>query len=169
MYTAYLGLGSNEGDRLDHLAQAIAAIEALADISAVSSVYETEPVDLLDDGGTFLNCAVEIRTADDPPLLLAHLRKVEKKLGKRPRSHRESRPIDIDILLYRGLEYEDHTVHVPHPMLEYRRFVLEPLHEIAPTAVHPSLQKTIASLLRTCRDRHHVQRIEACVYVPPSS
>ena len=168
MYTVYLGLGSNEGDRLDHLARAIALIEEIAEVVAVSSVYETEAVDLFDDGGTFLNCAMEIRTNDDPPLLLVQLKRIEKQLGRKSRTHRMSRTIDIDILLYRGLAYEDHTVRVPHPMLEHRRFALEPLHEIAPMAVHPGLEKTVAVLLRNCRDRHSVRKTDSYVYVPPN-
>jgi len=114
----------------------------------------------MDAGNTFLNMVIAISTNDDPPLLLAQMKKIERKLGRRHRSHNEPRIIDIDILLYRGLAYEDHIVCVPHPKLEHRRFVLEPLYEIAPTALHPTIEKTIATLLRNCHDRHKVTRTE---------
>ena len=159
MYTVYLGLGSNLGDRLGNMSKAIEELSAMASIIEVSSVYETEPVGMKSEN-PFLNMAMGVLTPDDPPLLLVHLKKIEKKLGRKARTHLEPRLIDIDILLYRGLAYEDHTVRVPHPALEHRRFALEPLNEIAPTAVHPILEKTVASLLRACYDRHRVVRTE---------
>jgi len=159
MYQVYLGLGSNLGNRLENLSRAVEEICTITTVQAMSSIYETEPVEM-DAGNTFLNMVVAISTNDDPPLLLAQMKKIEKKLGRRHRSHSEPRIIDIDILLYRGLAYEDHTVCVPHPRLEHRRFVLEPLCEIAPIAVHPTMEKTIASLLRNCHDRHKVTRTE---------
>jgi 2-amino-4-hydroxy-6-hydroxymethyldihydropteridine diphosphokinase len=153
-------LGSNLGNRQHYLAEAVEEIRAIAAVDAVSSVYETEPVAMLDDAEPFLNMAVGIQTADDPPLLLVQLKKIEKKLGRKGSSHRLSRSIDIDILLYHGLAYQDHTVTVPHPSMATRRFALEPLHEIAPMAVHPVLEKTVASLLRACRDKHRVTRLD---------
>lgn len=157
MYTVYLGLGSNLGKRLENLSRAVEAIGSVMPVVSCSSVYETEPVDM-DEGDRFYNMAAGVLTPDDPPLLLVTLKSIERKLGRRLPSHGLSRVIDIDILLYRGLAYEDHTVRVPHPALPSRRFALEPLNEIAPTAVHPLLEKTIASLLRQCRDRHQVTR-----------
>ncbi|HUL43650.1 MAG TPA: 2-amino-4-hydroxy-6-hydroxymethyldihydropteridine diphosphokinase [Bacteroidota bacterium] len=157
MYNVYLGLGSNIGDQLDNLSRAVEAIREIFPVHAVSSIYETEPVGM-EDAGDFYNMAIGISTQDDPPLLLTKLKAIEKKMGRKAREHMEPRIIDIDILLYRGLAYEDHRVRVPHPMLEHRRFALEPLAEIAPTAVHPAREKTIASLLRLCRDTHRVVR-----------
>jgi 2-amino-4-hydroxy-6-hydroxymethyldihydropteridine diphosphokinase len=159
MYSVLLGLGSNIGDRLDYLSKAIEEISAIVTVTSVSSVYETEPVHM-DSVDPFLNMAIAIQTPDDPPLLLVKLKKVEKKLGRRVPVHNEPRIIDIDILLYRGFAYDDHTIRVPHPAMHHRRFVLEPLNEIVPTAVHPIFEKTIASLLRTCADRHRVVRTE---------
>lgn len=159
MYNVYLGLGSNLGQRLENLSRAVDEIHSIATVTGTSSIYETEPVDL-DSEEPFLNMVVGIHTPDDPPLLLVKLKKIERKLGRKRQVHMDSRIIDIDILLYRGLAYEDHTVRVPHPALEHRRFVLEPLNEIAPTAVHPVLEKTVATLLRNCRDRHKVVRTE---------
>jgi 2-amino-4-hydroxy-6-hydroxymethyldihydropteridine diphosphokinase len=159
MYNVYLGLGSNLGDRLENLSRAVEEIRGISNVHSISSVYETEPVDMA-EGEPFLNMAIGIYTVDDPPLLLVKLKKIEKKLGRKSRLHLVPRTIDIDILLYRGLAYEDHTVRVPHCMLQYRRFALEPLNEIAPTAVHPALERTIAFILRNCHDRHSVVRTE---------
>lgn len=157
MYNVYLGLGSNLGNRLENLSHAVEEITQIAAVHSISSIYETEPVNM-DEGGDFYNMAMGISTVDDPPLLIVKLKRIEKKLGRNIPSHNEPRMIDIDILLYRGLAYEDHTIRVPHPELEQRRFALEPLNEIAPTAVHPILEKTVATLLRHCRDRHKVER-----------
>jgi 2-amino-4-hydroxy-6-hydroxymethyldihydropteridine diphosphokinase len=155
VYRAYLGLGSNIGPRHEHLAGAIGRLSQIARITAVSSVYETEPVGM-EEADDFLNIAVEIDTEDDPPLLLAKLRTIEKALGRKPSARSVPRTIDIDILLYRGMTYDDHMVSVPHPRLHLRRFALEPLNEIAPAALHPSLEKTVSWLLRHCRDAHRV-------------
>jgi len=159
MYQVYLGIGSNLGNRLENLSRAIEEIASIATIESTSSIYETEPVDIV-NCENFLNMAISIRTEDDPPLLLARLKKIEKKLGRKQQTHLEARIIDIDILMYRGFAYEDNTVKVPHKELANRRFALEPLCEIAPTAVHPSLEKTIATLLRNCRDNHKVIKTE---------
>lgn len=155
MYRVYLGLGSNVGPRLEQLSAAVAAIGQIAHVCALSPVYETEPVGM-EGADDFLNMALEIETEDDPPLLLVKLRKVEKTMGRKPATHNRSRIIDIDILLYRGMAYDDPIVRVPHPRLHQRRFVLEPLNDIAPTALHPTMEKTIAWLLRNCRDHHRV-------------
>lgn len=165
MYTVYLGLGSNLGNRLGNLSQAVDKINGLTPVQSVSSIYETEPVGM-QDAGVFYNMAVGIQTTDDPPLLLVKMKQIEKKLGRKASEHMEPRIIDIDILLYRGFAYDDHTVRVPHPMLEHRRFALEPLNEIAPTAVHPILEKTVATLLRNCHDRHSVMRTDLQLHVP---
>jgi 2-amino-4-hydroxy-6-hydroxymethyldihydropteridine diphosphokinase len=162
MYQVYLGLGSNLGDRFRNLTQAVDAISKIASIQSISSLYETEPVGM-EEASDFLNMVVNISTPDDPPLLLAHIKTIERKLGRKHPSHGEPRLIDIDVLMYRGLAYEDPAIKVPHPQLEYRRFVLEPLNEIAPTAVHPTLEKTVAVLLRNCRDRHRVIQTEQTI------
>jgi 2-amino-4-hydroxy-6-hydroxymethyldihydropteridine diphosphokinase len=148
-------LGSNVAPRADHLTAALERIGAVARVTAASSIYETEPVGM-EGAEDFLNMAVEIETDDDPPLLLAKLRAIEKALGRRPASHLAPRTIDIDILLYRGMSYADHMVTVPHPELHRRRFALEPLNEIAPATLHPTMERTVAWLLRNCRDAHRV-------------
>lgn len=159
MYQVYIGLGSSIGDRLENLSRAVDEIRSIANIQAVSSVYKTESVEM-ENETTFFNMVIAIETPNDAPLLLAMLKKIEKKMGRKLPSHGEPRIIDLDILMYRGVAYEDRFVRVPHPRMEYRRFVLEPLAEIAPTAVHPTLEKTIATLLRNCHDTHKVTRTE---------
>ncbi len=165
MYSAYLGLGSNLGNRLEILSRAVEEISKIASVNSMSSVYETEPVGMPD--GLFYNMAIGIQTPDDPPLLLVKVKSIERKLGRRHTARLEPRLIDIDILLYRGFAYDDHTVRVPHPMLEHRRFALEPLSEIAPTAVHPTMEKTVATLLRQCRDSHKVVRTDLHLQLAP--
>ena len=157
MFRVYLGLGSNLGDRLEYLSRAVQEIGSIVSANSISSVYETEPVGMESDT-PFYNMALGVDTPFYPPELLLHLKKIERKLGRKRGSHMQPREIDIDILLYRGYMYEDPMVQVPHPFLEHRRFALEPLNEIAPTAIHPQLNKTIASLLRECRDRAMVSR-----------
>jgi 2-amino-4-hydroxy-6-hydroxymethyldihydropteridine diphosphokinase len=159
MYRVFLSLGSNIGERLENLSRAVDELRAIASIRAISSIYETEPIEMWSETA-FLNMAVEVETPSDAPLLLAQLKKIEKKLGRKLPSHGEPRIIDIDILMYRGIAYEDHSVCVPHSQLEHRRFALEPLCEIAPTALHPTLEKTMATLLRKCSDTHKVTRTE---------
>lgn len=162
MYRVYLGLGSDSGDRLSNLKTAVGEIGAIAAVTDCSPVYETEPVDMVSDL-MFLNMVIGIETPFDPPLLLVKLRKIERKMGRKRKTHMMPRIIDIDILLYRGMVYEDHLVRVPHPELPRRRFALEPLHDIAPAAVHPGMEKTVGWLLRNCRDTHTVRRTEETV------
>ncbi|HLB00713.1 MAG TPA: 2-amino-4-hydroxy-6-hydroxymethyldihydropteridine diphosphokinase [Bacteroidota bacterium] len=155
MYRVYLGLGSNMGGRAENLATALSGISEICTVISVSSVYETEPLGMTGEAD-FLNMAAAIDTTDDPPLLLARLKKIEKRMGRKTRGRHLPRIIDIDILLYRGMAYEDNLVKVPHPELHNRRFALEPLCEIAPAAVHTTMEKTVGWLLRKCRDTHRV-------------
>ena len=158
MFKVFLGLGSNLGDRIDHLTKAVKEIGLIGVINSLSSVYETEPVGFESDQ-LFYNMVLNITTVFRPPELLKKIKQIEKNIGrKRSTAYLQDREIDIDILLYHGFSYEDADVRVPHPGLEYRRFVLEPFNEIAPTAIHPILSQTIATLLRNCRDRSRVMR-----------
>src|SRR5216683_215556 len=157
--TAYLSLGSNVGDREKNLRVAIDALpHAGVAIAKVSSFYETEPVDFLDQPW-FLNCVVEAETHFDPFMLLRALREIETKMGSKKVVAKGPRLIDMDILLY-GLE----TIHtpdlqVPHPRMHLRRFVLVPLAEIAPSLRHPSWAKTISELAAVTTDRSEVRRL----------
>lgn len=157
MFLVYVGLGSNLGDRLQFLTNALEEIRHNVRIRSLSSVYETEPVGM-ESSSMFYNIAACIETDIFPVELLGEMKKVEKKLGRKTTRSVGDREIDIDLLLYRGWAYQDRNVTVPHPKLESRRFVLEPMNEIAPTAIHPVSGKTIGTLLRQCRDHNKVER-----------
>src|SRR5215472_5963839 len=129
MVRVFLGLGSNLGDRSAYLKEALKEIHELAPVVASSPVYETEPVGMESDH-LFYNMVVEVETSLRPPDLLRALKSIERKTGRKHAAHHLDREIDIDILLYEGIEYADERVRVPHPQLEHRRFALEPLKEI---------------------------------------
>lgn len=148
--TAYLGLGSNVGDRQATLTAAIARLRALphSTLRAVSAVRDYPPVGGPPQG-TYLNAAAALETTLDPHDLIAHLRQIEEALGrKRPDPIRWGpRTMDLDLLLYGDRVIQEPDLIVPHPFLHERRFVLEPLAEIAPDAVHPLLHRAVRDLL----------------------
>jgi 2-amino-4-hydroxy-6-hydroxymethyldihydropteridine diphosphokinase len=143
---AYLSLGSNVGDRVAHLRDAIARLESIGRVVSVSSFYETEPVEVTDQPW-FLNCAVGLETALTAEQLMAQLLQIEQEMGRRRIQKKGPRTIDIDILLFDDLILDSPDVTIPHPAMQERRFVLEPLAEIAAEARHPGVKKTIRELL----------------------
>ena len=143
---AYLSLGSNVGDRVAHLRDAIARLESIGRVVSVSSFYETEPVEVTDQPW-FLNCAVGLETALTAEQLMARLMQIEQEMGRRRVQKKGPRTIDIDILLFDDLILDSPDVTIPHPAMQKRRFVLEPLAEIAAEARHPGVKKTIRELL----------------------
>jgi 2-amino-4-hydroxy-6-hydroxymethyldihydropteridine diphosphokinase len=142
----YLSLGSNVGDREANLTACIALLRKLGDVRQVSSRYETEPMEMRDQPW-FLNCAVELDTTQTPEQLLAGIRTIEAELGRERTVAKGPRTIDIDILLVGNLVIQSAELQVPHPAMHLRRFVLEPLAEIAPNAVHPLLGVPVRELL----------------------
>src|SRR5712692_576450 len=157
--TAYLSLGSNVGEREKNLRVAIDELpHAGVAIAKVSSFYETEPVDFLDQPW-FLNCVVEAETHFDPFMLLRALREIETKMGSKKVVAKGPRLIDMDILLYGSETIDTPDLQVPHPRMHLRRFVLVPLAEIAPSLRHPSWAKTISELAAVTTDRSEVRRL----------
>jgi 2-amino-4-hydroxy-6-hydroxymethyldihydropteridine diphosphokinase len=162
--TVYLSLGSNVGDRMANLRAAIAAFGALGRVTAVSSFYETEPVEYTQQPW-FVNCAVALETEKMPKQLLSGLLKIERELGRRRKTSQPKgpRPIDIDILLYGSSVIDTANLQIPHPAMHQRRFVLEPLAEIAPEERHPVLKKTIRELRDALPPGQAVQRIATSI------
>ena len=149
MATAYLGLGTNIGNRKENLTRAIEALSlALGHYTALSSFIETAPWGF-DSENSFLNCAVAFETELDPLELLDTTEKVEREMGRTTKSSGgiyHDRIIDIDILLYGSEIVETPRLAIPHPLMHMRDFVLEPLAEIAPHAIHPTTGKSIEEL-----------------------
>ena len=142
----YLSLGSNLGDRSANLRAAIERLGEAGAIRAVSGFYETEPVELRDQPW-FLNCVVALETSDSPEALLQRALAVEQEMGRVRMKEKGPRSIDIDILLFGDRVVEERGLKIPHPAMHQRRFVLEPLAEIAPEALHPQFRKTARELL----------------------
>jgi 2-amino-4-hydroxy-6-hydroxymethyldihydropteridine diphosphokinase len=148
----YLSLGSNLGDRAANLRAAIAALpSANLHVRKVSSFYETEPVDYLDQPW-FFNCVVEGATDSQPIDLLHALRAIESQLGSKKTFAKGPRLLDIDILLFGELSLDTPELQIPHPRMLERKFVLAPLAEIAPQRQHPSWPATASELLARSTD-----------------
>jgi len=141
----YLSLGSNVGDRDANLRSAIERLRALGEVAAISSFYETEPVEFTAQPW-FLNCVVKLSTEKMPKQLLAGILDVEQRMGRRRTQKKGPRTIDVDILLFGNSIIETKGLTVPHPAMHERRFVLEPLAEIAPDVRHPAFKRTIREL-----------------------
>jgi len=142
---AYLSLGSNVGDRQANLRAAIARLGEVGTVLAASSWYETEPVELAAQPW-FLNCAVTLDTEKMPKQLLAAILGIEQEMGRRRVQKKGPRTIDIDILLFGNSIVESRGLTIPHPALHERRFVLEPLAEIAPEVRHPVFKRTVREM-----------------------
>ncbi len=142
-----LSLGSNLGDRADHLRRAVEAVAALPDtcLVAQSSVHETAPWGVADQP-SFLNLAAEIETAFGPLELLNAVKALEIRLGRTPGSQWGPRVIDIDLVLWQDTVMKTGALTLPHPRFRERAFVLLPLREIAPDAVDPVTGRTVAEL-----------------------
>ena len=155
----YIGLGSNIGNRLEHLQAAIDAIHyEIGSIIKISSCYQTPALGF--DGDPFLNACIEVRTYLSPELLMSKLLQLEENQGRKRLNNGQynARTIDLDILFYDNNIVENKLLSIPHPRLHQRRFVLQPMEEIASDFIHPNHHQTIAAILEGCEDSSIVER-----------
>ena len=155
---AFIGIGSNLGDRVENLGKSIELLEKQGvAVHLQSSVYRTEPVDVTDQE-EFLNQVVGCRTGQPPERLMAVCLEVERAMGRVRDRARGPRVIDLDLLIAGDEVRDSDDLVLPHPRMHLRRFVLVPLVEIAPAARHPVLGVTAAALLERCPDRSRVEK-----------
>ena len=156
----YIGLGSNLGDPIAELRGAVTELESRGvELRARSSLYRTEPVDALEQVW-FVNAVAEIRFGGRPDELLQICLNVETARGRERTRRNQPRILDLDVLLLGDIVLASDELTVPHPRLHERRFVLEPMVQIAPDAIHPGLRKTMRDLLKECVDESKVVRLE---------
>ena len=156
----YLSLGSNLGDRAENLRTAIARLAGLGEVVTVSSFYETEPVELTAQPW-FLNCALKLDTEKMPRQMIAWILALEKGMGRQRKQKNGPRTIDIDIVFFGGSIVKLPSLTVPHPKMHERRFVLEPLTEIAAEARHPVFKRTVKELRDALPPGQAVRKIAA--------
>lgn len=151
---AGIAFGSNLGDRLANLKTARARVldlPAAAEPMRASSIYETAPVDCAPDAGNFFNAVIEIEYDGQADQLLRELRQIESELGRPLRHARNaSRTLDLDLLYFGDVRMAKSELHLPHPRMTERRFVLEPLAEIRPELILPNESRTVAELVQCC-------------------
>jgi len=157
--TAYIGIGSNLGDRAGNLLLAVRGLmEASFAVTKLSGIYETEPVEI-ESETNFLNMVAELRCESiTPSQMMARMLRIEYLLGRKDKSLKKPRTIDLDLLFYNHEQTETEFLTLPHPRLHLRNFVLVPMCEIAPGFVHPIFQKDIKTLLSETSDTSAVTR-----------
>mgnify|MGYP001809646832 FL=1 len=166
-HTVFLGIGSNIGDRLEHLQEAVGLLNRMVEttVTAVSGIYMTEPVGVTEQE-RFYNGVVRLETGLSPENLRSHCKAIEHNLGRPERYIRWSpRVIDLDILLYGDLAMHSSVLSIPHPELTNRMFVLIPLLDLV-DPIHPVLHCPVSSLLRTCPDRSVLVRLRERITIP---
>jgi 2-amino-4-hydroxy-6-hydroxymethyldihydropteridine diphosphokinase len=163
--TAYLGLGSNLGDRGGNLRQALTLLSLKVNLEDVSSVYETEPEGYKEQP-LFLNLVCRITTDLCPEELLHLAKEIETKMGRVPSFPNAPRIMDIDILFYEDKIMETPNLTIPHPRLQDRAFVLIPLAEIAPDLINPRLRQSVAELAKDVKGQQGVWKYRGGLDVP---
>jgi 2-amino-4-hydroxy-6-hydroxymethyldihydropteridine diphosphokinase len=157
---AYLSLGSNLGDRAANVRLAIERLAEAGKVKAVSALYETEPVEFRAQPW-FLNCVVALETDKPPRELLQIALAIEEAMGRQRTREKGPRTVDIDILLCGDWVMDEPGLRIPHPVMQQRRFVLEPLVEIAAEVQHPVLKKTARELLAAMPAGQSVRRVSS--------
>jgi 2-amino-4-hydroxy-6-hydroxymethyldihydropteridine diphosphokinase len=158
-HTAFVGLGSNLADPRTQVLQAMRELDALPQVHVVrrSSLYRSAPVGYLDQPD-FINAVVQLQTSLAPHALLDALLALEQRCGRTREFVNAPRTLDLDVLLYDGLQHHEHGLTIPHPQMHLRAFVLQPLLEIAPDCIIPGIG-TAADMARKCTD----QRLEKII------
>lgn len=159
MNKAYLLLGSNEGDRLQWLSKGVDLIRNSSTVTEVSAIYSTAAWGI-EDQPDFLNIAIAISTPLAPLELLQEVLSIEQTLGRQRTIKWGQRILDIDILFYNDDVIKEPNLSVPHPFIQYRRFALAPMNDIAPQLIHPILNKSIQQLLQDCEDKLEAQKTQ---------
>jgi 2-amino-4-hydroxy-6-hydroxymethyldihydropteridine diphosphokinase len=157
LHNVYISLGSNLGEQEANLRNALDRLSALGMVVAVSAFYETEPVEFTEQPW-FLNCAVQLRTELSARQLLDGILQIEREMGRIRDQDKGPRIIDLDILLFDDLVVNEEGLTIPHPAMHKRRFVLEPLAEIAHEVIHPVFRKDIGQLLAALQEGQTVKK-----------
>lgn len=155
LHTVYIGLGSNLGDRVAYLREAVQRLGAIVSIARASQLYVAAPLGYVRDDA-FINAVVSGTTTLKALDLLQMMQAIESAMGRRPVQY-GPRPIDLDLLFYDAVQIETRKLTIPHPRLHQRAFVLKPLAEIAPKLMHPVLYYTVSQLLQDVEDADQVQ------------
>ncbi len=154
--TAYLLLGSNVGDRLRYLHEALTHLGQHMQVVKCSAVYETEPWGNRDQPA-FYNMAVAVQTRLSPNALLHCVKSIEQQVGRSQNASYQPRELDIDILFYGQQHVCQPQLQIPHPLLQHRRFALVPLNEIAAQFIHPLMKESVGQMLAHCIDSRSVR------------
>lgn len=159
MDNVFISMGSNLGDKIGNCRRAVNEIAGFCEVIRVSSLYETEPVGK-EDQPNFINCVSQIETNLSPHKLLKKLNSIEEKLGRVRHEKWGPRTIDLDIIFYNDLIINESDLIIPHPRAHLRRFVLEPICEIAPEFIHPGPDSSVLELLKLLEDNKKVIKRE---------